>query len=148
MKKEYETHKQIAAEISRSIVDNITEIKRFLGLSTYEEVFVSLVVAGKTADGLGVTEEFISSTLGLSRSTVNRTVKRLLDAGELSVVCGSRPRRLVYNYRYTDENDRPLSREETLQLTNHVLSANINSVKKCLILLLSSQYDKSDDSAV
>lgn len=96
--------KSVSVALAALTFGNITNIKKYLNLESYDAVAVVLRVASASGGDDGLAEAQLSTELGISRPTVNRMLKRLVDTQHLVVIKGSSPRRCVYRFEFPQDH--------------------------------------------
>lgn len=145
MKKKKDNDNTIAVEIADLVFDNIDSVKRHLNLDSYDTTAVVMRITAASDGEGGISEAKLAQQLGITRPTMNRIIRRLLDTQHIRAISNTSPKKYAFNFDYRPAQSATNSKREKMNLHRSVIDRCVAALLAIFWSFEEYQFEKDDE---
>lgn len=145
MKNGKNTDNTIAVEIADLIFDNIDSVKTHLNLDSYDTTAVVMRITAASDGEGGVSEAKLAQQLNITRPTMNRIIRRLLDTRHILAISDTSPKKYIFNFDYEPAQSKSDSKRAKLNFQRSVIDRCVAALLAVFWSFERYQFENEDE---
>lgn len=145
MKKKKDNDNTIAVEIADLVFDNIDSVKRHLNLDSYDTTAVVMRITAASDGEGGISEAKLAQQLGITRPTMNRIIRRLLDTQHILAISNTSPKKYAFNFDCRLAQSATNSKREKMNFQRSVIDRCVAALLAIFWSFEEYQFEKDDE---